>query len=138
MAYRHKVQYYETDKMGVTHHSNYIRWMEEARIEYMNQIGYGYDEVEKGGIMSPVLSVECEYKSATTFPEEVDIEVWVEELKGVRFQLVYEMKKTSDGEVCCTGRTKHCFINASGKIVNLKKVNPELYALLEGAVGKSS
>ncbi|MBQ9179397.1 MAG: acyl-CoA thioesterase, partial [Firmicutes bacterium] len=115
MAYRHKVQYYETDKMGVTHHSNYIRWMEEARIDYMNQLGYGYDEVEEGGIMSPVLSVECEYKSATTFPEEVDIEVWVEELKGVRFQLVYEMKKTSDGEVCCTGMTKHCIIDESGK-----------------------
>ena len=137
MAYRHKVQYYETDKMGVTHHSNYIRWMEEARIDYMNQLGYGYDEVEEGGIMSPVIAVECEYKSATTFPEEVEIKVWVEELKGVRFQLTYEMLKTSDGEVCCTGRTKHCFIDASGKIVNIKKVNPELYALLEGTAVNS-
>ena len=30
--YLHKVQYYETDKMGIAHHSNYIRWMEEARL----------------------------------------------------------------------------------------------------------
>ena len=39
-VYRHKVQYYETDKMGITHHSNYIRWMEEARIWFLSEIGF--------------------------------------------------------------------------------------------------
>ncbi len=131
MAYRHKVQYYETDKMGFTHHANYIKWMEEARVDYLARIGFGYDKVEESGIMSPVLSVECEYKHSTTFPDEVDIEVRVQEIKGVKFVLAYEMVKVADGTVCCTGRTKHCFIDASGKIVNIKKVNPELYALLE-------
>ena len=43
--YIHKVQYYETDKMGITHHSNYIRWMEEARVDFMEQIGWGYDKM---------------------------------------------------------------------------------------------
>ena len=47
--YIHKVNYYETDKMGVTHHSNYIRWMEEARIDYLQQIGYGYNLVKEKG-----------------------------------------------------------------------------------------
>ena len=131
MAYRHKVQYYETDKMGFTHHANYIKWMEEARVDYLARIGFGYDKVEESGIMSPVLSVECEYKHSTTFPDEVEIEVRVQEIKGVKFVLAYEMVKVSDGNVCCIGRTKHCFIDASGKIVNIKKVNPELYALLE-------
>ena len=42
--YKHKVNYYETDKMGITHHSNYIRWMEEARIDYLEKLGYGYME----------------------------------------------------------------------------------------------
>ena len=41
-AYQHKVQYYETDKMGITHHSNYIRWMEEARIDFLEQLGWNY------------------------------------------------------------------------------------------------
>ena len=45
--YIHKVQYYETDKMGITHHSNYIRWMEEARINYLEQNGWPYDKLEK-------------------------------------------------------------------------------------------
>ena len=36
--YQHKVQYYETDKMGIVHHSNYVRWMEEARIDFLTNI----------------------------------------------------------------------------------------------------
>lgn len=37
-AYQHTVQYYETDRMGITHHSNYIRWMEEARVDFLQQL----------------------------------------------------------------------------------------------------
>ena len=73
--YIHKVQYYETDKMGITHHSNYIRWMEEARVDYLEQIGWAYDRLEQEGIMSPVLSVECRYKESTTYPDEIEINV---------------------------------------------------------------
>lgn len=40
--YLHNAKYYETDQMGIIHHSNYIRWFEEARIDYMNQIGLTY------------------------------------------------------------------------------------------------
>ena len=52
--YVHQVQYYETDRMGITHHSNYIRWMEEARVDFLRQIGWGYDRLEAMGIVSPV------------------------------------------------------------------------------------
>ena len=48
--YIHKVNYYETDKMGVTHHSNYIRWMEEARVDFLEKAGLGYDKIEALGI----------------------------------------------------------------------------------------
>ena len=46
-GYNHTVQYYETDKMGITHHSNYIRWMEEARVDFLKQIGWDYDKLEE-------------------------------------------------------------------------------------------
>ena len=45
-AYRHTVQYYETDRMGIVHHSNYIRWMEEARVDYLAQLGWGLERLE--------------------------------------------------------------------------------------------
>ena len=59
--YRHIVQYYETDKMGITHHSNYIRWMEEARIDFLSKIGWSYAKLEEEGIIFPVVTVECKY-----------------------------------------------------------------------------
>ena len=55
--YRRKVNYYECDRMGITHHSNYIRYMEEARIELLEKLGYGFDRMEAEGISSPVVSV---------------------------------------------------------------------------------
>ena len=85
--YRHIVQYYETDKMGITHHSNYIRWMEEARIDFLRQIGWDYAKLESIGIISPVIAVNSKYKQSTTFEDVIDIDVIVEEFKEVKLKL---------------------------------------------------
>ena len=74
-VYIRKINYYETDKMGITHHSNYIRFMEEARISFLEQIGCGYEKWERDGIVSPVIGIECDYKRPTTFGDEIRIEV---------------------------------------------------------------
>ena len=75
--YQHKVQYYETDQMGIVHHSNYIRWFEEARTDYMEKMGMGYDQMEEKGILSPVLSVDAEYLQMVHFGGTVTIEVFI-------------------------------------------------------------
>ena len=72
-SYSHTVQYYETDKMGVTHHSNYIRFMEEARIAFMQSIGWSYDKMESMEIVSPVVNVSCSYKKPSTFADIINI-----------------------------------------------------------------
>ena len=124
-TYIHKVHYYETDKMGITHHANYIRWMEEARIDFLSQIGFGYDKLEQDGIISPVIGVECDYKSPTTFADEVEIRVSVEEFKGVKLIIKYTMIKCGSGELVLTGRSKHCFVNGENKPIILKRSFPE-------------
>ena len=53
MKYEHKTQYYETDQMGIIHHSNYIRWFEEARIDFMDHCGFSYAQMEKGRTDQP-------------------------------------------------------------------------------------
>ena len=130
-SYKHKVQYYETDQMGIVHHSNYIRWMEEARIDFLEQIGFGYAKLEADGIISPVIGVECDYKTSTTFGEAVEIDVEVESFKGVKLSLCYTMTKADSGELVATGRTRHCFVNQDGRPVILKKTFPELDATLK-------
>ena len=132
MIYRHKVNYYETDKMGITHHSNYIRYMEEARVAYLAEVGWDYDRIESLGIISPVLSVECQYKKMTTFPETITIDVGVAEYGGVRLKMKYTMKNESD-EIVCTATSEHCFLDKSGAPIRMKKDYPEFYQILSDA-----
>ena len=65
--FERKINYYETDKMGIVHHSNYIRFFEEARCELVEKNDLPYNLMESKGIMSPVLGVSCIYKQHITF-----------------------------------------------------------------------
>lgn len=122
--YQHKVQYYETDKMGMVHHSNYIRWFEEARTDYLEALGLPYNQMEAEGIGSPVLSVQCQYKSKVVYGETVTIQTALKSYSGLRMTIVYSVLG-SDGKVRCTGETGHCFINQNGRPITLAKAKPE-------------
>ena len=122
--YRHKAQYYETDTMKIVHHSNYIRWMEEARVDMLEQMNLGYEVMERAGILSPVLSVSAQYKSMTRFPETVEISVRLVRYTGVRFELSYEMRDAATGTLRCLGESSHCFIDGSGAPVSLRRKFP--------------
>ena len=127
--YVHQVQYYETDRMGITHHSNYIRWMEEARVDFLRQIGWGYDRLEAMGIVSPVTAASCRYLASTTFADRVSITLSVESFNGVTLCLGYTMAK-GDGTQVCTGRTEHCFLNREGRFLRLKREFPDFHQAL--------
>lgn len=130
--YVHKVQYYETDKMGLTHHSNYIRWMEEARIYYLENIGWGFDRLESMGITSPILSVSCTYKHGSTFGDSVEIETKIKKYNSIKITIEYIMKKVGTEELVATGETELCFINLNTrKPVILKKELPELDKIMK-------
>lgn len=132
--YIHKVNYYETDKMGVTHHSNYIRWMEEARVDFLEQIGYGYAKLEEDGIISPVIGIECDYKMPTTFDDIIEIQVEIEEFKGVKLVIKYIMTNQKSKETVLIGKSKHCFVNKENKPIILKRTFPSFDRMLKKLV----
>lgn len=133
-----KVHYYETDKMGITHHSNYIRWMEEARTDFLNQNGCGYAKFEAEGAVSPVLSLECQYKHATTFEDEIRIHVSLVKYTGIRLTFQYTMTNTKTNETVFIGKSEHCFIGQNGCPVLVKKRFPELDSLLKESVAENT
>lgn len=135
MNYIHKVQYYETDKMGITHHSNYIRWMEEARVAFLSEIGYDYARLEEMGIVSPVLSVSCDYKKPTYFSDEISVKVFVKDYKGVKLHLGYEMKNPA-GETVCVASSSHAFLNSEGRPIKMKQEQPDLNDVLTSLADK--
>lgn len=128
--YIRKVFYYETDQMGIVHHSNYIRWFEEARIDFLEKMGYPYSRMEEEGIISPVIGVECDYMSMTKFGETVKIEVSVEEFKAIKYSFVYVVTDLCSGKIRAKGKTRHCFLSKEGTPLVIKKQFPELCAKL--------
>ncbi len=120
--YMLKARYYETDQMGIIHHANYIRWMEEARIDMLSQMGYPYRRFEEMGYISPVLHAECEYKKSVKFDDEVKIVVSLQEFGKVKFTLRYDIYNMSeDGVLSAVGTTRHCFLNKDGRPVMMNK-----------------
>lgn len=130
--YEHIVQYYETDQMKVAHHSNYIRWFEEARVDAFEQIGLGYKECEENGIMSPVTSVTAKFKTSAEFYDTVVISIRFVKYTGVRLYIEYVVKDKATGQVRCTGQSEHCFVSATeGKIISVAKDCPEIDKVLK-------
>ena len=132
--YIHKVKYYECDRMGITHHSNYIRFMEEARVDFLSQIGFPFDKIEEEGIISPVIRVEYSYRKTTTFADVISIKVEVDKLSPVKLCLKYEL--TCNGEVCGIGKSEHCFLNQEGRPVIVEKEKPEFFNALKNSMEK--
>lgn len=125
--YERKVNYYETDKMGVVHHSNYIRYMEEARCTWMEDFGLPFSVLEENGITIPVLSVNCNYKYHATFGDTIIIRTFAKEYTGVKMIIGYEITDKKGEKVFLTGETKHCFTSKELKPINLKKSYPEFH-----------
>ena len=125
--YERKTYYYETDQMGIIHHSNYIRWFEEARIDFLEQIGLPYDEMERRGLLIPVLGVSCKYKEAFRYGDEFRIVLNLQGFKGVKFSVTYEVYQKETGELHATGESEHGFVDSTLMPVNIKKVYPDIY-----------
>ena len=130
--YERKVQYHETDKMGIVHHSNYIKWMEEARAEFLEKRGIPYYKMEALGIVSPVVEVDAKYKSPATFGDIITVSLGIREFNGVRLTVDYTMTK-QDGTVVCEAFSSHCFMK-DNKIISLTKSFPQIGAFLKNDI----
>lgn len=130
------INYYETDKMGVVHHSNYIKFLEEARCYWMKSFGLPFEVLEENGITIPVLAVNCEYKCHVTFGDTLVIKPYMKEYTGVRMTVGYDVTDKKTGKPVIMAETKHCFTNKNLKPVSLKKCNKEFNDKFENLLRK--
>lgn len=127
-----RVQYYETDKMGIVHHSNYVRYMETARTEMLRERGYEYAEMEKSGIWMPVLSISVDFNTPAVYDEVLILACWVKKLHGASIEMGYEIRGEESGQIHVTGSSSHGFTTPQLKPIRLKKEAPQLYEMLKG------
>lgn len=111
--------------MGITHHSNYVRFMEEARVDWLDQLGLGFEKMEADGIVSPVMGIDCKYQKTTTFQDVIDIEVRIKSISALKLEFEYEMRVKD--EVVFTGSSMHCFFEGK-RPISVQKRYPELCA----------
>ena len=127
--------YYETDQMAVVHHSNYLRWLEEARLDFLDQMGFPYDKMEEIGIMIPVLSSSCQYKYAVRFNETICIKLHLEEFNGLKFRISYNVTDKDTGDIRLIAETTHFFVDNNFKPIRIKNVNREIYDIFHNSIG---
>lgn len=129
--YIRKVRYYETDQMGVMHHSNYVRLFEEARMDYWDQAGLNYQKMEDEGVLVPVLACHCHYKKPLRFSEEFTVVSSVKFFNGVRFQVEYQIYGENSKAPVAIGETEHCFADKNLHPLRIARSHPKLMKLVQ-------
>lgn len=133
--YEHRVSYYETDQMGIVHHSNYIRWFEDARVDFLEQVGFSYKKMEDMGVMIVVLGAACEYKISARFGDRVIVIPKISEFNGFKMTVLYRVVNKADGSLLAVGETRHCFTDLNLKPVRTKRDYPDIYKVFNDYVG---
>ena len=128
--YKRRVAYYETDCMRIVHHSNYFRYFEEARINFMHNIGCDVKEMENLGLIIPNVDAYARYKQPIEFSDEIIIEVKFTEFNGSKMNFEYIIKFADTDKVAATGHTTHCFVNREMKPISIKRTFPDIYRKL--------
>ena len=136
MSHIHRIQYYETDKMGVVHHSNYLRFFEEARTWYLEKEGLGYDVIESLGLIVPVLNAQCNYKVSCTYGDTICVDIKLTSFNGIKFTFEYIITSGNNNTIHATGKTEHCFLDSAFKPTLVKKTCPEVYEYMITIVKK--
>ena len=127
-----EVRYAETDQMGIAHHSNYAVWFEVARTDFIKAAGISYTDVEKEGIITPLTSLECKYKKAAFYEDQLQIHVNLTKLSPVRLEFSYKVTRGDD--LIATGKTTHGMVTIDLQPSIVTMEHPELYRLFEPAV----
>lgn len=113
-VYRHRVRYFETDKMGVAHHSSFVFWFENARIEFLRSLGLNYSEIENSGFNLAVAEINGRFLKPVFFDELIEVEVKVKKFGGAFAFFEYKVLK-ENGEIAVKGYTKHIAVNSELK-----------------------
>ncbi len=110
-SYTMRVWYVDTDQMGIVHHSNYIKYFEAARSDFMRDLGVSYAEMERRGVMMPILEVHSSYHASAHFDELIRVEISLQDLPTARITFHYKIYN-EEGTLLNTGSTVLGFMNS--------------------------
>ncbi|HWR31629.1 MAG TPA: thioesterase family protein [Negativicutes bacterium] len=117
-----KVRFVETDLMGVVHHSNYFRWFEMARVEYLRAGNVLLPELIAAGIVFPITDVQCKYRQSAHFDEMIRIEATLVEFSRAKMCFSYRVMRDMDNMLLAEGSTQNVFTDKKGRVTRLPQI----------------
>jgi acyl-CoA thioester hydrolase len=109
----HRVPFYETDAMGIVHHSNYVRYLELARILWLDEYDQPYRAYMADGLHYTTIHVEVDYRRPAGYDDVVEISAWLEQVRGASLRMAYTLRR--NGEVIATASTEHALVDDAGR-----------------------
>ena len=114
-----RVRYAETDQMGIVYYANYLVWFEIGRTDWLRETGWSYREIERDGLMLPVIEAHCEYRQGARYDDELEIKTRARLKSPVRIQFDYRIVRRSDDTAIADGFTVHAALDLQGRPVRL-------------------
>jgi len=121
--YRHRVAFFETDAMGVVHHSNYVRHLELARVHWLDEHDRPYRIYAEQGLHYATTHLEIDYRRSTVFDDVIEIAVWLDWVRGASMCIDYAL--TCDGTCVATATTTHAMVDLKGRVRRIPKERVE-------------
>ena len=117
----HRVAFYETDAMGIVHHSNYVRFFEHARVRWLEEYDQPYTAYVEQGLNFATTHVSVDYQAPARFGDELSLTVWLEWVRGASLRMAYRIE--CNGALSATGATEHAAVNSDGRVRRIPKDN---------------
>jgi len=106
-----RVRYGETDQMGVVYHGNYAQYFELGRTEWLRSLGITYKDMEKNGVMMPVISLSSNFKRSALYDEVLTVKTILKKTPSVKIEFDYEITNEKN-EIITLGNTVLAFLNS--------------------------
>lgn len=121
-TYKRRVTFYETDGMRVVHHANYLKYFEEARVEYLRAGGLDLNELMAEGIVFPIVEVSVKYLKSACYDDLLLVKTYLRKVNRVRLDFDYEVVREATGEVLTIGHTVNTYTDMkTGRIARLPR-----------------
>jgi acyl-CoA thioester hydrolase len=127
-VYTHRVPFYETDAMGVVHHSNYVRYLELARILWLDEQHRPYRAYVADGLHFATTRVEVDYLRPAVYDDVLAVATWLEWVRGASLRMAYEIRRGD--EVLVRGATEHAVVDLEGRLRRIPRERREELAKL--------
>ena len=114
-----RVRYEETDTMQVVHYSKYLVYFEAGRIELLRSLGLVYRELERDGLLIPVVKAVAEYHAPARFDDEIKVRTWISKVGTSSIRFDNEITRLPENELLCAGHTVHVLVDKGGKPIKV-------------------